>query len=83
MKKATSDMPAPAQQEERRVLLVEDDVGLQKQMRWALSPYVVEVAGNRIEALEKISADKPYNAVVLDLGLPPDENSASEGLKTL
>jgi len=83
MKKAASEIPAPAQQEERRILLVEDDVGLQKQMRWALSPYVVEVAGNRGEALDKISSAKPYNAVVLDLGLPPDENSASEGLKTL
>ncbi len=83
MKKAASEIPAPTQQEERRILLVEDDVGLQKQMRWALSPYVVELAGSRVEALDKISSAKPYNAVVLDLGLPPDENSASEGLKTL
>ena len=83
MKKAVSETPAPAAQDERRVLLVEDDVGLQKQMRWALSPYVVDIAGNRTEALEKISNAKPYNAVVLDLGLPPDENGASEGLKTL
>jgi len=83
MKKATSETLAPAQQDERRVLLVEDDVGLQKQMRWALSPYVVDLAGNRAEALDKISNAKPYDAVVLDLGLPPDENSATEGLKTL
>lgn len=83
MKKAASEILSPAQQEERRILLVEDDVGLQKQMRWALSPYVVEVAGSRVEALDKMSTAKPYNAVVLDLGLPPDENSASEGLKTL
>src|SRR5436190_8457242 len=83
MKKAASEIPAPAQQDERRILLVEDDVGLQKQMRWALSPYVVEVAGNRVEALDKMSTAKPYHAVVLDLGLPPDENSAGEGLKTL
>jgi two-component system, NtrC family, response regulator len=83
MKKTASDPAATAPQEEHRVLLVEDDVGLQKQMRWALSPYAVDVAGSRIEALDKISASKPYHVVVLDLGLPPDENSASEGLKAL
>ena len=84
MKKAAPDpIPAPAPQPEQRVLLVEDDVGLQKQMRWALSPYAVDVAGSRAEAIGKITASKPYQVVVLDLGLPPDENSASEGLKTL
>jgi two-component system NtrC family response regulator len=84
MKKAPPDtVTPPAQQAEYRVLLVEDDVGLQKQMRWALSPYAVDVAGSRIEAVAKISAAKPYHVVVLDLGLPPDENSASEGLKAL
>ena len=83
MKKAVSEIPTPAQQDERRVLLVEDDVGLQKQMRWALSPYAVDVAGSRVEAMDKIANAKAYSAVVLDLGLPPDENGASEGLKTL
>jgi two-component system NtrC family response regulator len=65
-----------------RVLLVEDDVGLQKQMRWALSPYPVEVAGSRAEAKERITSES-FRVVILDLGLPPDENGASEGLKTL
>jgi len=74
---------SPAPQAEQRILLVEDDVGLQKQMRWALSPYSVDVAGSRAEAVGKIAASKPYQAVILDLGLPPDENSASEGLKAL
>ena len=58
MKKAVSEIPAPAQQDERRVLLVEDDVGLQKQMRWALSPYAVDVAGSRVEAMDKIANAK-------------------------
>jgi len=87
MKKTSPDIAPPEQAEQRqaehRVLLVEDDVGLQKQMRWALSPYAVEVAGDRAEAVAKISAGKPFHVVVLDLGLPPDENSASEGLRTL
>jgi len=84
MKKTASDADvAPAQQAEQRVLLVEDDVGLQKQMRWALSPHAVDVAGSRAEAVAKVTASKPYQVVILDLGLPPDENSASEGLKAL
>src|SRR5437868_204160 len=84
MKKAAPEtIPASAAQPDQRILLVEDDVGLQKQMRWALSPYAVDVAGSRAEAMGKISASKPYQVVILDLGLPPDENSASEGLKAL
>jgi len=81
-KPATETAASPAVISEQRVLLVEDDVGLQKQMRWALSPHAVDVAGSRAEAISKISASKPYQ-VILDLGLPPDENSASEGLKAL
>jgi two-component system NtrC family response regulator len=82
-KPATETAASPAVISEQRVLLVEDDVGLQKQMRWALSPHAVDVAGSRAEAISKISASKPYQVVILDLGLPPDENSASEGLKAL
>ncbi len=69
-------------QQEQRVLLVEDDLGLQKQMRWALSPYVVDLAASRTEALEKMQSFS-FRVIVLDLGLPPDENGASEGLKAL
>jgi len=84
MKKTAPETTAPsAPTAEQRVLLVEDDVGLQKQMRWALSPHLVDVAGSRAEAIGKINGAKPYQVVILDLGLPPDENSASEGLKAL
>jgi len=38
------------QQEELRILLVEDDLGLQKQMRWALSPYIVDLAASVLDA---------------------------------
>ena len=83
--KNSSDMEEPDGRSSRRrlrVLLVEDDLGLQKQMRWALSPYVVDLAGSRTEAVEKVFGFS-YRVVVLDLGLPPDENGATEGLKTL
>jgi len=69
--------------EAEQILLVEDDPGLQSQMKWALAPYRVVAAGSRAEALRQFKAAGPFPVVVLDLGLPPDENGATEGLKTL
>jgi two-component system, NtrC family, response regulator len=80
--KKSSDSEEDDQREAQRILLVEDDLGLQKQMHWALSPYVVDLAASRTEAIEKVS-EFAYRIIVLDLGLPPDENGAAEGLKTL
>ncbi len=66
-----------------RVLLVEDDPGLQRQMKWALSPCVVSFAGSRPEAMQLFKSDEPFEIVILDLGLPPDEDGATEGLHAL
>lgn len=66
-----------------KVLIVEDDPGLQSQMRWALADqHEVFVAGERNEALA-VLADEELSVVVLDLGLPPDPDGATEGLATL
>jgi two-component system, NtrC family, response regulator len=67
---------------ETKLLIVEDDLGLQSQLRWALSPYEPYIAGNRKSALDYVEARKPP-VVVLDLGLPPDPDGATEGLATL
>lgn len=64
------------------LLLVEDDPGLRSQLRWALHDFDVHVAEDRVTALEQLQAVKP-NVVVLDLGLPPDPNGATEGLAIL
>lgn len=64
------------------VLLVEDDTGLQSQLRWALDAYDVAVAGDRDAAVNKFRDLLPA-VVVLDLGLPPDPDGASEGLQCL
>ncbi|MEX2615418.1 MAG: PEP-CTERM-box response regulator transcription factor [Alphaproteobacteria bacterium] len=64
------------------LLLVEDDPGLRSQLRWALDDFDVHVAEDRVTALEQLQAVKP-NVVVLDLGLPPDPNGATEGLAIL
>ncbi|MGD8569425.1 MAG: PEP-CTERM-box response regulator transcription factor [Gammaproteobacteria bacterium] len=64
------------------LLVVEDDPGLQKQMRWSFSGYDVAVAEDRNSALEQLRKTQAP-VVTLDLGLPPDPANASEGLALL
>lgn len=66
----------------RCLLIVEDDAGLQKQLRWSFEDYDVVVAGDRASALAMLRRHAP--AVVLqDLGLPPDAAGTSEGFATI
>jgi two-component system NtrC family response regulator len=65
-----------------KILLVEDDVGLQKQIKWSLDDYEVVLASDREGALNQIRRFEPA-VVLLDLGLPPDPDGATEGLATL
>ncbi|HVP86289.1 MAG TPA: PEP-CTERM-box response regulator transcription factor [Rhizomicrobium sp.] len=76
---AISESPAEGEQ----ILLVEDDPGLQRQMKWALAPHTATVAGTRAEALKQFKSNGGFDIILLDLGLPPDQDGASEGLKTL
>ncbi len=66
----------------RTLLVVEDDRGLQKQLRWCFEGCEVVIAGDRDSALNLIRRHEPP-VVTLDLGLPPDPANASEGLATL
>lgn len=68
--------------DKRVLLIVEDDPGLQKQMRWSFDSYQTIVAGDRENALTQLRRHEP-SVVTLDLGLPPDQDGASEGLATL
>ncbi len=65
-----------------KILLVEDDVGLQKQIKWSLDDYEVLIAADRESALAQIRRYEPA-VVLLDLGLPPDPDGATEGLAAL
>lgn len=64
------------------LLIVEDDPGLQSQLRWSFEGFNVVVAGYREAALAEIKRHQPP-VVTLDLGLPPDADGATEGLSTL
>jgi two-component system NtrC family response regulator len=65
-----------------KLLIVEDDEGLQRQLRWAYDDYEVLVASNRDAAINLLRAEEPP-VVTLDLGLPPDPNGVTEGFATL
>ena len=67
----------------RRLLIIEDDPGLQSQMRWCFSQDLdVAVASDRDSALTALRRIEP-EVVTLDLGLPPDPGGASEGFGVL
>ena len=69
-------------QTSNKLLVVEDDPGLQDQLRWCFDRYEVIVAGDRVSAMEQLRRHQPP-VVTLDLGLPPDANGITEGLATL
>jgi len=64
------------------LLVVEDDEGLQRQLKWAYEGYRVVCAGDRRSAIEAVRAHEPA-VVTLDLGLPPDPDGTEEGFATL
>jgi two-component system NtrC family response regulator len=65
-----------------KILVVDDDLGIQKQLKWSFSGYDVIFAEDRISAIAQLRRFEP-KVVTLDLGLPPDPSNATEGLATL
>ena len=65
------------------LLLVDDNVELREQMKWGLkSSYEIFEADDRAAAVAMLQ--KEHMALVtLDLGLPPDADGATEGLRAL
>ncbi len=65
-----------------KLLIVEDDLGLCGQYRWAFPDFEVLFAHNRREAQAIALSARPAVAI-MDLGLPPDPDGVSEGFATL
>jgi two-component system NtrC family response regulator len=65
-----------------KLLIVEDDEGLQRQLRWAYDDYEVLIASDRNAAIDLLRSQEPA-VVTLDLGLPPDPDGVTEGFATL
>jgi two-component system NtrC family response regulator len=66
----------------RRLLVVEDDKGLQSQLRWCFEDYEVLIAEDRPSAIAELRRHEPP-VVLQDLGLPPDAEGVAEGFATL
>ncbi|MBN8485386.1 MAG: PEP-CTERM-box response regulator transcription factor [Sphingomonadales bacterium] len=65
-----------------KLLIVEDDAGLQAQLKWAYPDFEVFQATDRASAIALLRAEEPP-VVTLDLGLPPDPDGTSEGFAVL
>jgi two-component system NtrC family response regulator len=70
-----ADKPPP-------LLIVEDDLALQKQIKWSLDRFETVTAADRESALVQCRRHGPA-VVTMDLGLPPDPDSVSEGFRLL
>jgi two-component system, NtrC family, response regulator len=66
----------------RALLIVEDDLALQKQIKWSLDRFESVTANDRESALVQMRRSNPA-VVTMDLGLPPDPDSVSEGFRLL
>ncbi len=66
----------------RSLLIVEDDLALQKQIKWSLDRFDSVTAHDRESALLQLRKSMPA-VVTMDLGLPPDADSVSEGFRLL
>ena len=64
------------------LLVVEDDPGLQSQLKWSFEDFEVVVAEDRENALANLRRFEPA-VVTLDLGLPPDPGGVTEGFEIL
>jgi two-component system, NtrC family, response regulator len=65
-----------------QLLIVEDDLALQKQIKWSLDQFASATADNRESALTQVRRHAPA-VVTMDLGLPPDADGTDEGFKLL
>jgi len=66
----------------KKILIVEDDSGLQAQMKWSFEDFEIFIAGDREAALKILLKEHPP-VVTVDLGLPPDPDGTTEGLATV
>ncbi len=66
----------------QKILIVEDDPGLLRQLKWAFDGFDVVCAGNRDEAITAVRRHEP-RVMLQDLGLPPDPDGVEEGFATI
>jgi len=70
------------EKQDHTLLIIEDDPGLQSQLRWCFDDEKVLTAGNKDTALAQLRRCEPQ-VVTLDLGLPPDPGGSTVGFSLL
>ena len=65
-----------------KLLIVEDDEGLQEQLRWCFEGYELLQARDRSAAMTQVRRFEPQ-LILVDLGLPPNPANPDEGLALL
>lgn len=70
------------ERQQQPLLIVEDDLSLQKQLKWSLDRFDSIVADDVATAVLQFRRHSPA-VVTMDLGLPPDRDSVSEGFRCL
>ncbi len=66
----------------QKLLIVEDDPGLQRQLAWVFPQHEILLASTREEVLTELRRHEPP-VVLQDIGLRPDPAGASDGFDTL
>jgi len=80
---SSEEVRAELSTEKSAVLIVEDDPDILEQMRWGLrANHLIHEAKDRRTAVALMRREVPP-LVLLDLGLPPAVDDATEGLATL
>lgn len=72
----------PNERQQQPLLIIEDDLALQKQLKWSLDRFDSIVADDVASAVLQFRRHNPA-VVTMDLGLPPDRDSVSEGFRCL
>ena len=66
-----------------KLLIVDDSSEIRKQLKWGLAKQFTILLAESIDEALKLFAKHSPKVVTLDLGLPPDIDGATEGLRCL
>ena len=65
-----------------KLLIIEDEASVAKQLKWSLEAYDISIAGDAQKA-RQLLASGAFPVATLDLGLPPSSDTPYEGFKLL
>lgn len=71
------------QKEKIRLLIIEDEKALAKQMKWGLAETYDVVVADDSEKARRLLGSGAFSVVTLDLGLPPAPDTPEEGFRLL